>query len=190
MTGDEKWVLYFNQTRQGQWIMRGETPEPDPKPNPHEKKVLLSVFWDYKGILSLELLQPNTTINAEYYCYQLDRLHNILSIQRSPKCNVILLHDNARPHTALQTRNKIVNEFDWEILPHPPYSPDISPTDYYLFRHLSNHLREKHFSKYEDLNNDIRSFFNSKSESFYTKGIQELPERWKYIADHNGAYCI
>lgn len=145
VTGDEKWVLYFNQTRQGQWIMRGETPEPDPKPNPHEKKVLLSVFWDYKGILSLELLQPNTTINAEYYCYQLDRLHNILSIQRSPKCNVILLHDNARPHTALQTRNKIVNEFDLEILPHPSYSPDISPTDYYFFRHLSNHLREKHF---------------------------------------------
>jgi len=190
ITGDEKWVMYFNENRRGQWVLQDETPEPDPKPDRHGKKVMLTVFWDYKGIISMELLQPNTTINSEKYCYQLDRLHNILPIERPHKNNIFLLHDNARPHTAKKTRQKIINEFGWEILPHPPYSPDLAPTDYYLFRHLSNHIRGKTYNSFEDLNFDIRSFFNSKSEEFFRKGIMELPERWAQVVDNDGAYCL
>jgi len=159
ITGDEKWVHYFNQVRKGQWVMEGEEPEPEPKPDLHPKKIMLTVFWDVDGILLFELLRPNFIINAESYCNQLDRLNNILSIERPQKDHIFLLHDNARPHTAKLTREKIVNKLNWEILAHPPYSPDLAPTDYHLFRHLSNHLKEKHYTSFDDLNYDIRSFF-------------------------------
>jgi transposase len=49
---------------------------------------------------------------------------------------VILQHDNARPHTANMTKAAI-QELDLEILPHPPYSPDLSPSDYHPFLSLS-----------------------------------------------------
>jgi len=61
---------------------------------------------------------------------------------------IILLHDNARPHVAAV---KIYLEtFKWEVLPHPPYSPDIAPSDYHLFRSMTHSLSEQHFSSYED----------------------------------------
>ena len=52
----------------------------------------------------------------------------------------ILLHDNARPHTASRMQLKIL-ELDLETIHHPPYSPDLSPSDYYLFRNLDNFLQ-------------------------------------------------
>ena len=50
---------------------------------------------------------------------------------------VILQHDNARPHTALLTLKKIEN-VGWEVLPHPPYSPELAPSDYLLFGTVKN----------------------------------------------------
>jgi transposase len=55
---------------------------------------------------------------------------------------VILQHDNARPHTANMIKAAI-QELDWEILPHPPYSPELALSDYQLFRSLSNNLPER-----------------------------------------------
>ncbi|CAH2020004.1 unnamed protein product [Acanthoscelides obtectus] len=49
-----------------------------------------------------------------------------------PIRNVILLHDNVRPHTAALTKQKL-EDMHWETLEHPPYSPDLSPCDYHLF---------------------------------------------------------
>ena len=45
---------------------------------------------------------------------------------------VLLMHYNARPHIAYITKEAIQTH-DWEVLPHPPYSPDLATTDFYLF---------------------------------------------------------
>ncbi|KAG5309538.1 SETMR methyltransferase, partial [Acromyrmex insinuator] len=45
---------------------------------------------------------------------------------------VSLLHDNARPHVAAST-TALLNQFSWDVLTHPPYSPDLAPSDYHLF---------------------------------------------------------
>ncbi|EZA57614.1 Histone-lysine N-methyltransferase SETMAR, partial [Ooceraea biroi] len=53
----------------------------------------------------------------------------------------VLFHqDNARPHTSLTIRTKLL-QLGWDVLPHPAYSPDIAPSDYYLFRSLQNFLK-------------------------------------------------
>ena len=44
---------------------------------------------------------------------------------------IILLHDNARPHTVNLARDKL-QRFDLETLQHPPYSPDLSPCDFHI----------------------------------------------------------
>ncbi|KAG5318536.1 MOS1T transposase, partial [Pseudoatta argentina] len=53
-----------------------------------------------------------------------------LYAQRHDK--VILLHDNARPHVAKPVKTYL-ETLKWEVLPHPPYSPDIAPSDFHLF---------------------------------------------------------
>ena len=141
ITGDEKWVLYVNHTRRRQWLSTGETGVATPRQEPYSKKVLLSVWWGVQGITYWELLPNGYTINSDLYCQQLDRVAEKLKRKQD---RVYFLHDNARPHVSKQTREKLL-ELGWITIPHPPYSPDLAPTDYHLFRSLSNYLREKRF---------------------------------------------
>lgn len=192
VTGDEKWVLYVNIRRKRQWLASDEKPLPDAKTDLHPKKVLLCIWWDAKGVLYWELLDNNQTITAEVYAQQLQRLQEALLQKRPALVNrkgVILLHDNARPHVAKLTREKI-QELGWEVLPHPPYSPDIAPSDYHLFRSLQNHLAEKRFEDDDTVNSDLAAFFASKPPDFYKSGIDQLPIRWTTVVDNNGDYII
>ena len=193
ITGDEKWVLYIMHSRKRQWVPRGAQPEPEPKGDVHERKQMLSVFWDLQGIIHWELLAANTTVNANLYCTQLDRLRQSIQKKRprwaQERGKVRLLVDNARPHTAKITREKL-EKFRWEVLPHPAYSPDLAPSDYALFRSLSNKLREKRFDDRKDLEIFLQNFFDHKSERFYSDAIMFLPQRWESVLDTDGAYLV
>ena len=74
ITGDEKWVLYVNHTRNCQWFSVGQTATVTPKHDLHPKKVMLSVWWGIKGIIYWELLPDGCTVTADLYCQQLDRV--------------------------------------------------------------------------------------------------------------------
>jgi histone-lysine N-methyltransferase SETMAR len=125
-------------------------------------------------------------ITADLYCQQLDRLAEKLKGRQD---RIYFLHDNARPHVAKSTRQKLM-ELGWVTVPHPHYSPDLTPTDYHLFGSLSNHLREKKFDDGNDLKMDLLNFFGQKSQDFYECGILSLPERWQQVIDSNGAYVV
>ncbi|EFN76526.1 Histone-lysine N-methyltransferase SETMAR, partial [Harpegnathos saltator] len=94
----------------------------------------------------------------------------------SNRKGVVFHHDNARPHVSKKTLRKL-KSLKWDVLTHPPYSPDIAPSDYHLFRSLQNYLNGKNFDSLEALKNGVSSFFESKPRSFYDRGIRMLPER-------------
>ena len=119
VTGDEKWVLYNDTQRKRQWLDRNQSPQPVPKQGLHPRKIMLCLWWDMRGLIHYELLCPNQTITAAKYCSQLEDLKTALSIKRPALLNrkgVVLQHDNARPHTARITQEKIMS-FNWEVLP-------------------------------------------------------------------------
>ncbi|GFW73396.1 histone-lysine N-methyltransferase SETMAR [Trichonephila clavipes] len=62
----------------------------------------------------------------------------------------VLFHqDNARPKTSIVTRQNLW-ELGWEDLMHPPYSPELTPSDYHLFLVLQNFLSDKKLGSRED----------------------------------------
>ena len=79
---------------------------------------------------------------------------------------VIFHQDNARPHTSISliTRKKLL-ELGWEVMPHPPYSPDLASSHYHLFRSLQNHLNAKTFDSNKAVENELIQFFVSKSQT-------------------------
>ena len=81
-----------------------------------------------------------------------------LAIRKS----VIFHQDNARPHTSLVTRKKLL-ELSWEMIPHLPYIPDLAPSDYYLFRSVQNHLDGKTLDSNEIIKDKLIQFFASKN---------------------------
>ena len=100
---------------------------------------------------------------------------------------MILLHDNARPHVARVVKTYL-ETLKWEVLPHPPYSPDVAPSDYHLFRSMAHDLAEQHFRSYEDVKKWIDSWIASKDEKFFRRGIRTLPERWEKVVASDGHY--
>ncbi|GFX84980.1 HTH_48 domain-containing protein [Trichonephila clavipes] len=78
------------------------------------------MFWDRKGVLLVEFLTRSDTINAAAYCATLQKLRRAIQIKRRGmlSAGVVLLHDNARPHTANRTQD-LITSFGWEQLDHP-----------------------------------------------------------------------
>lgn len=187
ITGDEKWVLYANVQRKRQWLPQHKKPAPTPKPGLHPQKRMISVWWDVQGVLYWELLPEKTTINGTSYCVQLAKLAAQVERKRPRHGKIFFQHDNARPHVAEVVQTKLA-ELNWELLPHPPYSPDIAPSDFHLFRSMDNNLRTRHFKSETVLRKHIQDFFDSKPREFYARGIRDLPRRWQEVIDSNGTY--
>ncbi|KAG5318377.1 MOS1T transposase, partial [Pseudoatta argentina] len=130
-------------------------------------------------------------ITGDRYRLQLMRLSRALKekrplyAQRHDK--VILLHDNARPHVAKPVKIYL-ETLKWEVLPHPPYSPDIASSDFHLFRSMAHGLADRRFHSYEEAQKWIDSWIVSKDMSFFRRGIHVLPERWEKVVSSDGQY--
>ena len=125
-----------------------------------------------------ELLPKNQTINSDVYCRQLNKLNAVVKEKRPGLVNrkgVIFHYDNATPHTSLATRQKLLR-LGWEVMLHPPYSPSLAPSDYYLFRFLQNSLNGKTFNDDEAVKSHLVQFFADKDQNFSERGIMKLPE--------------
>jgi len=83
---------------------------------------------------------------VEYYSSLLVQLKGILKEKCHGKVTkgVLFLHDNAPAHQALATQKKLAYVC-CECLDHPPYSPDLAPSDYHLFPRLRKQLKGHHF---------------------------------------------
>ena len=69
---------------------------------------------------------------------------------------VVLLHDNARPYTAAHTAETL-QKFKFEVMSHPPYSPDLDPCDYHLFGPLKEALRGRRFTSDQEMKEAVHA---------------------------------
>ena len=76
----------------------------------------------------------------------------------------------------------------FELIDHPPYSPDLAPSDYFLFPNVKKHLAGNWYQTDDDVISAIEDFFESQEENFYSTGIQALEHRWKKCVDCRGDY--
>ena len=103
------------------------------------RKVMASVFWDKDGLLLIDYLPPHTTITDKYYSDLLVQLREAIKKKRRRKLahGVIFLQDNAPVHTS-RVAQATLRDCGFQLVPHPPYSPDLAASDFFLFRKLKN----------------------------------------------------
>lgn len=192
VTGDETWVHHYDpESKQEsmQWIEKGAQPPKKFKVIPSAGKIMATVFWDSKGILLIEYTKKGESITAASYATTLRNLREAIKGKRRGKltAGVLLLHDNAPVHKA-RVAKAAVRECGFEEITHPPYSPDLAPSDYYLFPNLKKHLRGKRFSDDEELKVAINTYFEEKPEEYFLQGLEKLISRSNKCIEVLGDY--
>lgn len=192
VTGDETWVHFFEPESKRQSMEWRHTSSPRKKKFKTVRsagKVMATVFWDTEGVILVDFLEQGCTINSVQYVTTLKKLKARLQRVRPTKsmADVLLLHDNARPHTSRHTSDEIV-KIGWEVLPHPPYSPDLAPSDFHLFGPLKEAHRGIHFEDEEAVKTSVRQWLRKQSCDFYRAGIHALVQRWTKTVEMGGDY--
>jgi histone-lysine N-methyltransferase SETMAR len=180
--------LYIPETKRqsAEWVMPGEKPAKKMRTGTsHKKCLMLTVFWDVNGIIKVDFADKNTRINSQYYSNLITEARTMRGKRRSQQ--LWLLHDNAPIHKSHLTEAAIAS-CGFSVVAHPPYSPDLAPSDFHLFRRLKHDLRGKIFTSGDELKGRAQDLLESYPKSFYKEGFLELAKRWRKCVDVFGSY--
>jgi transposase len=100
---------------------------------------------------------------------------------------VVLFHDNSRPHRAAHTQ-ALMEQLNWELFHHPPYSPDVFLSECHLFTYLKNWLGSQCFSNNEELTDDFKMRLTSQAADFFDTRKQKCIPLYDKCLNYGGDY--
>ena len=149
---------------------------------------MLTIFWDARCVLYVEFLTEGSTVNSDRYCATLQSLKRRVCRIR-PETNTFLLHhDDARPHCSAQTQDAMTS-LKFTVVPNPPYSPNLAPSDVWLFPKLKETLKDQHFSSDSEVEAAVRKWISSQSQAFFLDAMNNWIERYKKKYCRNWRLC-
>ncbi|KFD62191.1 hypothetical protein M514_25676 [Trichuris suis] len=134
-------------------------------------------------------MEDGGTITGKYYANLLLQLPEEIKEKCRGKlsCKVLLLHDNAPAHRA-KVALAAIQQCGFGQIDHPPYSPDLAPSDYFLFGNLKQHLRGTVFSDDNELKSAVQDYLNSRDKNFFFNGLMNLKSRCEKCIEVEGQY--
>ena len=178
VTVDETWVHYYEPENKAQSRQWGRAWVPEAKTQPSAGKVMATVFWDAKGVIMLDFLPKRSTITGVYYANLLDQLRTAIPEKRRGKLSkgVLLQQDNARVHTCKVAMDAVMRN-GYELIPHPAFSPNLDPSDFFLFPNLKKNIRGLHFRSDEEVVTAVEEWVNGKDPGLFSSGLMALEHR-------------
>jgi len=76
----------------------------------------------------------------------------------------------------------------WEILEHPPYSPDMAPSDFHLFPNMKEHLHAKQFKSHDDVKPEVQTWLRGQDPTLYRQGFEKWISRLDKCLNREGDY--
>ena len=100
---------------------------------------------------------------------------------------VLLQQDNARVHTC-KVAMDAVERNGYEVIPHPTYSLDLAPSDFFLFPTLKKDIRGLHFRSDEEVVTAVEEWVSGKDPDFFGSALMALEHRWSKCITLEGNY--
>ena len=184
ITGDEAWI-YLRNYNTAEWVFPWGRRSARTEPGVVDLKIMLTVFWSTSGFHLVHFASSETRIDSEFIC---QRLRDLRAALPEPHAGKLFIHvDNAPSHRAKITQTAI-HDLGFTALPHPPYSPDLAPSDFYLFGYLKGAIRGKIFSSIEELQDDILAKISLISQKTLRKVYNEWISRLERCTCGGGEY--
>lgn len=193
ITGDESWVYGYDpetKAQSSQWKTREEQRPKKARQSRSNVKTMITVFFDQDGIVHHEYAPRGQTVNKEYYLEVLRRLRDAVRRKRPElwtSRDWLLHHDNAPAHSSNLIQHFLVKH-DIKQLRQPPYSPDIAPSDFWLFPKLKIPLKGKRFDDVEQIKQNATKDLLAIPKDEFKKCFQKWEERWNKVVAYGGEY--
>lgn len=189
LTSDESWFNHDNP-HAAMWCETREDVEMRAQQAVTKHKTLVVVFWNFVGFNHI-LAVPHGQTYTSAFCIStaFPSLDAALRPNR-PKLGLsgTCLHwDNARPHIANLTQENLTSR-GVRILPHPPYSPDLAPSDFFLFGYLKGRIMGQKFATSPELVANLSQIMSEIGKSVLQKVYEEWMGRLEWVITHYGEY--
>jgi len=191
---DEAWARAYEpemKRQSNEWRHYGSPRKTKLRQNPSNAKVMIIFAYYSAGIILTHAVPQHTTVTGQYYADFFE--HHLRRALRKKRPHFlgentpIILHDNARPHVT-GVVNQLLARWQWEVLYHPPYSPDISPCDFDLIPKVKEPLRGRHFKTIPDIIDAVGRSVRTINKTGAAKGIMRLPHCWERVLHNVGEY--
>ena len=181
IAGDETWIYFYgipNKRQNMMWVAEPTEDEPRPvvaRKGFQSKKRLFTIFFNCEGPVLVDMLPEKTTLTGTYYRQNI--LPGVIQDieQKRPTTgvkDVLLHHDNASPHKAKIVKHYL-EEQGLQVFPHPPYSSDLAPCDFWLFPTLKERLAGREFYRMQDLTKAVFSELRSIPREDYAAAMEK-----------------
>lgn len=189
VTGDQSWFTLQYGPR-GAWVAREDQAPSFAKTTIESKKIMLTIIWGVYDFYIVDFMPEGRRFNTDYLIKAilepLSKKRNEIW-NRSSKRKIWLHLDNCRVHNSNRALNSY-RFFGFKRTPHPPYSPDIAPSDFFLFGYIKTKLRGHFFEDIESLKEKIVEILKGISLEKRKDVFNEWMERCYWIAMHQGHY--
>ncbi|UYV78687.1 hypothetical protein LAZ67_16002391, partial [Cordylochernes scorpioides] len=193
ITGDEAWVYGYDvetKAQSSQWKLPHEPRPKKARQVRSNVKVLLTVFFDCRGVVHHEFLPQGRTVNKEYYLQVMRNLREAIR-QKRPDLwknkNRLLHHDNAPAHTSLLVRDFLAKN-NTLMMPQPPYSPDLAPCGIFLFPKLKRPMKGRRYATLDEIRTASKEELKKIFKNDFLKCFKDWKNRWHKCIISHGDY--
>ena len=189
VTMDEAWCYQYDpetKRQASQWLAAGEPCPSHPRRSISIKKIMLVAFFDYRGMVHFEFIRGGT-VDTATFIQILGRFKEALRLKR-PHLTHLLHMDNAPAHGSRDTKLHLLLTGQ-RTLANPALSPDLSPSDFWLFGKLKKPLRGHRFPSLDALQTAVANQIGLITAAEYRDAIlRQWPMRWARCVHANGDY--
>ena len=180
----------MNRSSVFQWKHAGSPRPKKARQSKSTQKLMMIPFFDSMDIIYIHWVPTGITVNKEYYIEVLREFRKTFRRKRPELFESGQWHfhqDNAPVHKSILVTDYLT-QMGIKTVPHPPYSPDLAPCDFWLFPKLKKNLRGNLYSTIEDMKEAVTRVLNTLTQEDFQGAFQKLLERYNKCIDVGGEY--
>ena len=193
VSGDETWIYHFQPDSKAKikvWVSsEGDRPV-IAQPCKTSNRMLYAIFFDSKGPVLQIPVPKGSSVTGKFYRESVLTQLVVFYQKRRPGTGVRgikLLHDNAPAHKSAAVQ-EYLKESGLYVLDHPPYIPDLSHCDFWLFPRLKEMLAGHRFESRCDIGSAVYQCLQHIPKEDFRAAFWKWVDRCKMCVEADGAY--
>ena len=134
-------------------------------------------------------MSPGQTVNQTFYRKVLERLRKRVACVRPGIARAWMLHHDNAPCCTAVSINEFLADKRICVFPQPPYSPDVSPCDFFLLSRLKNHLKGRSFGTLDNIQKSVTDELKGIPAEAFRHCYEQWKQRLRRCVAAQGNYC-